>query len=171
MRWTYKRLREQGVRHVGNNHMLGYDEVDGKLTPNDSAWIVRTIFERYAAGAPISAILAEITEKGARCLRTGKPLAYKNITVILDNEAYTGDRLIQKNPPTNYLTKRPDPTQPYDSHFVKEDHEPIIPRELWAMEECPVHIPRRSWQSFHHHACCTDQVHLNLLFRQFLRLS
>ncbi len=74
VRWTYKRLGEQGVRHVGNNHMLGYDEVDGKLTPNDSAWIVRTIFERYAAGAPISAILAEITEKGARCLRTGKPL-------------------------------------------------------------------------------------------------
>ena len=133
VRWTYKRLGEQGVRHVGNNHMLGYDEVDGKLKPNESAWIVRTIFERYAAGAPISAILAEITEKGARGLRTGKPLAYKNITVILDNEAYAGDRLIQKNPPTNYLTKKPDPTQPYDSHFVKEDHEPIIPRELWAV--------------------------------------
>ena len=48
--WTYRRLAEQGIRHIGNNRVLGYDEVDGVLTPNDQAWIPKLIFERFAEG-------------------------------------------------------------------------------------------------------------------------
>ncbi len=131
VKWTYRRLGQQGIRHVGNNHVLGYDEVDGKLTPNSQAWIVRLIFERYAEGAPVGAIQAELTDKGARTMRSGKPFEYKHIMTILGNELYTGDRLIQKKPPQNHLTKKPDPSQPYDSWYIRRDHEGIITKDLW----------------------------------------
>jgi hypothetical protein len=37
----------QGVYHIGNNRVLGYDEIDGELKPNKDAWIVKTIFELF----------------------------------------------------------------------------------------------------------------------------
>ena len=50
---------------------------------------------------------------------------------ILGNEVYVGDRLIQKQAPHNYLTKRPDPTVSYESRYMTDDHEPIISRVTW----------------------------------------
>ena len=59
VKWSYRRLAEKGIRHVGNHRMLGYKEVNGKLTPNDDAWIVRMIFEEYAAGESINPVQKE----------------------------------------------------------------------------------------------------------------
>ena len=47
VKWSYRKRGEQGIRHIGNFRMLGYDDVDGKLTPNKDAWIVRMIFDEY----------------------------------------------------------------------------------------------------------------------------
>ena len=131
IKWTYKRLAEQGIRHVGNNHMLGYDEVEGKLTPNKDAWIVKLMFEEYAAGAAPSLILQHLREKGARRMRSDREFTWSSVLAILKNEAYVGDRLLQKTAPQNYLTKEPDPTQPYDSKYIYNDHEGIIAPAVW----------------------------------------
>ena len=40
VKWSYRRKLEQGVRHLGSNRIFGYDEINGKLTPNEDAWIV-----------------------------------------------------------------------------------------------------------------------------------
>jgi DNA invertase Pin-like site-specific DNA recombinase len=48
-RWAYQKRFEQGEYNIGNNRVLGYDTVDGKLVPNQDAWIIREIFERYVA--------------------------------------------------------------------------------------------------------------------------
>ena len=42
-----------------------------------------------------------------------------------------GDKLLQKSPPLDFLTKRPDPNAEYTSYYVRDDHEPIIDRETW----------------------------------------
>ena len=43
---------------------------------------------------------------------------------------YCGDRDILKSPARNYLTKKVDPFMKRESHYVKDHHEGIIPRQL-----------------------------------------
>ena len=131
VKWSYRRLAEKGIRHVGNHRMLGYKEVNGKLTPNDDAWIVRMIFEEYAAGESINRIIHHLNDAGAKRMRSGRTFDGSAISAILRNEAYVGDRLIQKTASQNYLSKKPDLTEPYDSHFIRDDHEAIVSREVW----------------------------------------
>lgn len=131
VKWSYRRLAEKGIRHVGNHRMLGYKEVNGKLTPNNDAWIVRMIFEEYAADESISQIIQHLNDAGAKRMRSGRAFDGSVISAILRNEAYVGDRLIQKTASQNYLSKKPDLTEPYDSHFIRDDHEPIVSREVW----------------------------------------
>ena len=131
VRWTYRKLAEQGIRHIGNNRVLGYDEVKGKLTPNGDAWIVKMIFEQYAAGDSISRIVKALGAAGASRARCDKPFNPAIIRYILQNEVYRGDRLLQKAAPHNYLTKKPDITIPYTSHYIKDDHEAIVDSDTW----------------------------------------
>ena len=71
-------------------------------------------------------------EKGAKTLRIGGDFRYSNITAILRNEVYCGDRDILKTPARNYLTKKIDPTIKRESHYVQDQHEAIVPRQLWS---------------------------------------
>lgn len=49
-RWAYQQKFAWGKYNIGSNRILGYDTVDGKLVPNQDAWIIREIFERYVSG-------------------------------------------------------------------------------------------------------------------------
>ena len=131
VKWAYRRMAEQGIRHVGSNHMLGYDEVDGKLTPNKDAWMVKLMFEEYAAGVAPNVILQHLKEKGAKRMRSKGDFMWSNVLSILQNEAYVGDRRLQKKPPQNFITKKPDPNEPYESKYIYGDHEGIITPALW----------------------------------------
>ncbi|MEF9896070.1 MAG: recombinase family protein, partial [Clostridia bacterium] len=131
VRWTYQKLAAQGIRHLGNNRVLGYDEVDGKLTPNKDAWIVKMIFEQYAAGMSLSRIVKNLNDAGAKRMRCDKPFNPAVIGYLLKNVVYRGDRMLQKAAPHNYLTKKPDITRAYTSHEIKADHEAIIDDDTW----------------------------------------
>ena len=131
VKWAYKRKAEQGIRHLGSNRILGYDEIDGKLTPNDNASTVHLIFENYAAGVSVSQISKLLASVGARTLRGHNSFSYGQIMAILKNDTYTGNRTLQKAPHTNYLTKKPDLLEPYQSKTIQNDHTAIIERDLW----------------------------------------
>ena len=131
IKWTNRRLMERGIHHVGSFHMIGMDEIKGKLTPNGEAWIVRQVFEDYAAGFSTVQIAEHLNSLGAKTLRTNGTYKPANIESILSNECYVGDRLLQKRAPKNYLTHRPDESQSYDSRYITDDHEGIVSRELW----------------------------------------
>ena len=131
VKWAYRKNAEKGIRHIGSNRVLGYDEIGGVLMPNSEAWIVKQIFNDYACGLPMGSLIERLTSKGVRRLRSDKPFTASSILSILKNETYTGDRMIQKKAPHNYLTKQPDPTLSYNSYFIKNSHEPIISMELW----------------------------------------
>ena len=131
VKWGNKRRMEMGIRHVGSNHMLGYDEVHGKLTPNKDAWIVKLMFEEYAVGLAPTVILQHLREKGAHRMRSDKDFTWSSVLAILKNEAYVGDRLFQKTAPQNYLTKKPENNVPYDSKYIYNDHEGIITPAIW----------------------------------------
>ena len=131
VKWGIRKRQEAGTYHVGSNHMLGYDEIDGKLTPNEDAWIIKLIFEEYANGVIMSEILRHLKEKGARRLRVNKPFCPSVLYAILKNEAYVGDRLLQKNAPWNVMTKKPDPTVAYNSNYIYNEHPAIIDAHIW----------------------------------------
>ncbi|NLV22049.1 MAG: recombinase family protein [Syntrophomonadaceae bacterium] len=130
-KWSYRRNAERGIRHLGNNRVLGYDEVHGDLKPNSDAWIVKMIFNDYAQGRSIKQILSRLNDTGAQRLRSAKTFSVDTILRILENEIYVGDRLIQKQAPVNFLTKRPDPTAAFEQYYISDDHKGIIDRDAW----------------------------------------
>ncbi len=129
-RWAYQKRFEQGEYNIGNNRILGYDTVDGKLVPNQDAWIIREIFERYVAGESYSGISRALAQKGAKSLRGGK-FTVETIRYILSNETYVGDKHLMKQSPTDYLTHQPMKLGEYKDYYLTDDHEGIVSRELW----------------------------------------
>ena len=47
MKWAYRERFKRSEYNLGNNRILGYDSVDGKLVPNEDAAIVAVIFQMY----------------------------------------------------------------------------------------------------------------------------
>ena len=131
IRWALDKRAEQGIRNYGNNRVLGYDEVDGVLVPNESAWVVRYMYEQSAAGVGIPSIINELKKMGVKTMRGKDSFCVKTLEIILRNELYKGDKLIQKAAPVNLYTKKPDESINYNSYYIEDDHEPIVSKELW----------------------------------------
>ena len=129
-KWGVHKRMALGI-YKGYGQALGYDRVDDELKPNHDAWIIRRIFIDYANGLPMKAITDNLTEKGAITLKSHSLFTAAHIMKIISNEIYVGDRLMQKQAPNHYLTHKPDLTVSYDCHFIKDNHQGIISRELW----------------------------------------
>ena len=129
-RWAYQQRFARGEYNIGSNRILGYDTVDGKLVPNQDAWIIREIFELFLSGESYSGITKKLAKKGAKTLRGGD-FTVEAIRYILGNETYVGDKHLQKQPPTDYLTHQPVKSAEYKDYYLTDDHEGIIDRETW----------------------------------------
>lgn len=77
-------------QYTGGFVVYGYDLVNKKIVINEQeAEIVNLIYQRYASGAFIKDIIAELNEKGIMN-KFGRPFAINTIHHILENEHYTG---------------------------------------------------------------------------------
>jgi DNA invertase Pin-like site-specific DNA recombinase len=130
IRWGYQERFKRGEFNLGNNRILGYDTVDGKLVPNKAADAVKLIYTLFLEGKTVEEIIRTLTDIGIKT-RNGTPLSRYNIMYILKNETYKGDKLLQKQPPRNFITKKPDPTTPFESNYLENDHEAIVSRDVW----------------------------------------
>lgn len=135
VKWSYRRHAEMGIRRLGNNRVLGYDEVKGVLTPNKDAWIIERMFSLYIGGMSPPEVASTLTAEGARTLRGSPEFSARAVRRMLRNEVYVGDRRIQKQPPIHYLTKRPDPTVAYDSYYLRDNHRGIVDRAVWDIAQ------------------------------------
>ena len=88
------------------------------------------MFYRFLEGQTYREIADGLAEMGAKTLR-GNAFSVEAIRYIVRNETYVGDKLLQKQAPKDYLTKKPDPNCKYTSNYLKDDHEAIIDRETW----------------------------------------
>lgn len=133
---AYEKRFARGEYNLGNNRILGYDSEDGKLVPNKDAWVVKEIFKRFLEGQTFREIADGIVAMGARS-KTGKDhFSVETIRYMLSNETYVGDKLLQKKPPVDYITKKPDPNREYKPNYLTDDHEAIIDRKTWdAVQE------------------------------------
>lgn len=130
IKWSQRERVKRGEFNLGNNRILGYDTVDGKLVPNDDADTVRLIYSLFLRGNTINEIIRILTELGVKSLK-GNQFSRSAIRYILSNETYKGDKLLQKDHPRDLITKRPDPNIPYESNYLENDHEAIVDRKMW----------------------------------------
>ena len=130
VKWANRERVKRGEYRLGNNRVLGYDDVEGKLIPNADADIIRTIFRLFLEGKSYRQIAAHLKNIGATGLR-GANIKPAGVQYILRNEIYVGDRLLQKRAPRNLMTKQPEKNVEYESNYLQNDHEGIINRESW----------------------------------------
>ena len=130
MKWSCLQRMRRGQFCFGSGQILGYDTVEGKLTPNEDAWIVKLVFQMFVKGCRYREISEAVEAAGGRSIR-GNRLSSAAILRILRNETYMGDKLLQKQPPKNYLTRQPRAGEPYESRYLTDDHEAIVDRETW----------------------------------------
>lgn len=130
IRWGYQERFKRGEYNLGNNRILGYDSVNGKLVPNVYADGVRLIYTLFLDGKSIEEIRRLLANIGVKS-RKGTMISHNDILYILRNETYKGDKLLRKQPPRDFITKKPDPKAEYESKYLTDDHEAIVSRDLW----------------------------------------
>ncbi len=129
VKWSYRERFKRGEYNLGNNRILGYDSVDGKLVPNKFADAVRLIYQLYLEGKSVEEIRRLLSDCGV-LTRNGTMISHNDILYILQNETYKGDKLLQKTHPKDFITKKPDPMTEYESNYLENDHEPIVDRDV-----------------------------------------
>lgn len=125
---------QNGEVQVNHNRFMGYtkDENGHLVIEPKEAKIIKRIYLEYLQGASLKQI-GEGLEKDGILTAAKKPKwRPETIKKILKNEKYIGDALLQKTYTVDVLTKKRvknDGLMP--QYYVENDHEAIIPRDLY----------------------------------------
>lgn len=133
-RWGVVRRFENGKMIVNHNKFMGYtknENGDLVIVPEE-AEIVRLIFRLYLEGYSAKKISQYLEENGIKTA-TGQDKWYDSVIFkMLRNEKYMGDALLQKTYTLDFMTKKKVINKGIvPQYYVEDDHEPIIPKELF----------------------------------------
>ena len=133
-RWGVVRKFENGKLIVNHSKFMGYtknEKGDLVIVPEE-AEIVRLIFRLYLEGYSAGKISRYLEENQ---IKTATGLEKWHDTVILKmlrNEKYMGDALLQKTYTVDFMSKKKVINNGIvPQYYVEDDHEPIIPKELF----------------------------------------
>ena len=151
-KWRVRKKFEQGI--PTGLRMYGYDVRNGNFTIlPEEAEVVRRIFRMYLDGMGSERIMRVLNAEGIPAPEGG-PWNAGTIMMMLRNEKYAGDLLLQKSYVNNHVEKKQLPNRgELPQYFVAEDHAPIIDREIF--DAVQAEIARRS---ILHTAKATDAV-------------
>lgn len=118
----------------------GYRRDGARLYPDpETAGIVREIFEAYLAGSSAGEIARRLDARGipppsAKKGRRGAACAWSAASVrhILENESYTGRRVMKKTVGRSFKDKTRIETPPDERVTVENDHAPLVTAETFA---------------------------------------
>ena len=125
---------QNGQVQVNHNWFLGYtkDENGHLIIDEEQAVIVRRIFREYLQGASLQNIARGLMADGIPTATGNKTWRGDGIRKILTNEKYMGDALLQKTYTVDVLTKKRVANNGIvPQYYVENNHEAIIPRELF----------------------------------------
>lgn len=125
---------QNGQVQINHNWFLGYtkDENGHLIIDKEQAVIVRRIFREYLQGASLKNIAKGLMADGIPTATGNKTWRGDGIRKILSNEKYMGDALLQKTYTVDVLTKkRVHNNGIVPQYYVENNHEAIIPRELF----------------------------------------
>lgn len=129
---------QQGKFVLDTNRFLGYDWDDAHehlIINKEEAVIIKRIFREFLEGLKMAFIAKRLNEDGIKTGR-GKKFTSSTIKMILTNEKYVGDVLMQKTVTIDTLThKRIINDGREDQYYIKDDHEAIIPRDIFELTQ------------------------------------
>ncbi|MBR3122403.1 recombinase family protein [Candidatus Saccharibacteria bacterium] len=159
-----------------HGHTYGYKVVDGKyeIMPEE-AKIVRRIFDEFIAGKPIGTIARDLNRDGLYKSNTRGMLGAKRkdapkrlwrdntVQVIIENEKYTGNVLLQKSYTTDFRTKdRKKNSGELTQYYIAEEHPAIISVETF--EKASEEMARRKALPKPRHDYDIPNLFLGILF-------
>lgn len=99
---------QQGKVQVNHNRFLGYDkDEEGNLIINkEEAEVVKRIFREYLEGQSFYGIGKGLEADGIKTAAGSERWLNSSIKLILTNEKYMGDALLQKTVTTDFLSKK-----------------------------------------------------------------
>lgn len=125
---------QRGEVQVNHSRFLGYtkDENGRLVIDPEQAEVVRRIYREYLDGYSGDKIAAGLERDGI-LTGAGNPHWHTStIAKILRNEKYMGDALLQKTYTVDYLSKkRIKDNGIMPQYYVENDHEAIIPKEIF----------------------------------------
>lgn len=125
---------QQGKVQVNHNRFLGYTKDDNGhlIIDPEQAEIVKRIYREYLEGSSMDKIAAGLMADGILTGAGKEKWHTSTINKILRNEKYMGDALLQKTYTTDFLTKKRIKNNGIvPQYYVEDDHEAIIPKELF----------------------------------------
>ena len=135
VRWTMKKKFREGIPMFCHSTFLGYtkDPITKKIIIFEKeAKIIREIFDLYVNNVGPNEICRIMESRG---YLTGRGKTKWNLSYVqstLKNEKYCGDLLLQKTVTTDFLShKRKKNVNDAPMYYVKDNHEPIVSREIW----------------------------------------
>lgn len=132
--WGIVRRFEDGKVIVNHSKFLGYTkDSDGNLVivPEEEE-LVRRIFRLYLEGNSSYRIKRLLEADGIKTVTGNTVWQATVIDKMLANEKYMGDALLQKTYTVDFLTKKKVINKGIvPQYYIENDHEPIIPRELF----------------------------------------
>jgi DNA invertase Pin-like site-specific DNA recombinase len=133
---------QQGKVQVNHNRFMGYtkDEEGNLIIIPEEAEIIKRIYREYLEGKSLAGIGRDL-EKDGILTAAGKPRwRPETIKKILMNEKYIGDALLQKTFTVDFLTKKRVKNEGHvPQYYVENNHEAIIPKELFLQAQEELH--------------------------------
>ena len=133
-RWGIVRRFEDVKVIVNHSKFMGYTkDKDGNLIiVPEEAEVVRRIFRLFLEGNSSYRIKQILEADGIRTATGNTVWQATVIDKMLVNEKYMGDALLQKTYTVDFLTKKKVMNKGIvPQYYVEDDHEPIIPKELF----------------------------------------
>ena len=133
IKWSLQKNFRSGTPQINLKRMIGYDMCKDKnwVINEKEAETVRYIYRRFNEGASGRAIARELNEQG-RKTAYGKEWRCDAIMLILRNEKYCGDLVMQKTYTESFLTHKSVKNEgEYPQYYIRDHHPAIVEREVW----------------------------------------
>lgn len=134
IKWAIQKRFAKGQATIVTKRFLGYtrgDSHDIVIVPIE-ALVVRKIYELYIGGMSLYQICEALENEKILTSSGNIKWQISTILVILQNEKYTGDCLLQKTYSPDFLsTKRYRNNGQVKSYYIKKHHAPIVQEQLF----------------------------------------
>ena len=125
---------QRGEIQINHNRFLGYTKDENKqlVIDPEGGEIVKQIYREYLEGASLLQIARGLEAEDVLTAAGKTKWRPETLKKILQNEKYIGDALLQKTYTVDFLSKkRVKNNGIVPQYYVENNHEPIIPRDLY----------------------------------------
>ncbi|MGX7125279.1 recombinase family protein [Enterococcus viikkiensis] len=146
IKWSIQKKYMQGKANA-RFRIYGYRwEGDNLVIQPDEAKVVKLIYDNYLNNFSAEETAAQLREMGVKGLNGGKFSAV-SVRQMLKNITYTGNLVLQKYMVTDPFTKKLKRNHgELSKYYVENNHEAIIPMEVWQKVQDEIARRRRVGQ-------------------------